>query len=217
MKVIIVEDDFIVADHFKLMLNKHGIQVMAIIDNAEEAIENIGQEVDAYFVDIRLNGEKTGLDLGAELNKVNIPFVYVSANNEIPMLKKAAQTSPESYITKPYRESDVVAILEILKTRYLSTLFVKTDYGKKAIKLSDILYIEAEGAYVKIVTKENTYIERNSLNNFETEYSETLIRVHRSFMVNKNYVDQFNSNTAYINDQEIPISRNYKDVLKSIL
>ena len=217
MKVIIVEDDFIVADHFKLMLKKYDIEVAAIIDNAEDAIENINTDVDVYFIDIRLRGQKTGLDLGEELNKTNTPFVYVSANNEIPMLKKAALTSPESYITKPYRESDVVAILEILKTKYLGTLLVKTDHGKKAIKVSDVLYIEAEGAYIKIVTKETIYKERDSINKYELEYGDTLIRIHRSFLVNKDYVDQFNYTTAYINGQQIPISRHYKDVLKNIL
>lgn len=217
MKVIIVEDDFIVADHFKLMLQKYGIKVAAIIDNAEEAIESISENADLYFVDIRLNGAKSGIDLGKELKANDIPFIYVSANNEISTLKKAALTLPESYITKPYKESDILAVIEILKNKNPNPYYVKSSFGKKAINLNDILYVEADGAYIKIVTENETYHERNSLSSLEEAFSGNLIRVHRSYLVNKAKIDQFNSKYIYIGKNSIPISRSYKDLINNFL
>ena len=116
MKVVIVEDDFIVADHLRLMLEKHGVQVIDVTESYEAAMALIPQRPDLFFVDIRLSGEKTGIDLAHQLNKNNLRFIYLTANNEINTLKEAAKTSPLTYITKPYKEGDILALLEIYKS-----------------------------------------------------------------------------------------------------
>jgi DNA-binding LytR/AlgR family response regulator len=217
MNVIIVEDDFIVADHLRLILEKYQVNVIGILDNVDEVIQNTQLNPDLYFVDIRLAGEKTGIDLGIHLNKIKQPFVYLTANNEIPTVKQAALTKPLAYITKPYKESDIVGLLEIFKTNNQKSIQIKTSYGKKLIDQSSILYLEASGSYVKIVTSNSTYTERASLSLYEEELGDQFIRIHRSFIINKTYIEQYNSISVYINNTEIPISRSYKDVLKDLM
>jgi len=217
MNVIIVEDDFIVADHLRLILEKHQVNVIGILDNVDDVIQNTQLNPDLYFVDIRLAGEKTGIDLGIHLNKIKQPFIYLTANNEIPTVKQAALTKPLAYITKPYKESDIVGLLEIFKTNNQKSIQIKTSYGKKLIDQSSILYLEASGSYVKIVTANSTYIERASLSLYEEELGDQFIRIHRSFIINKTYIEQYNSISVYINNTEIPISRSYKDVLKDLM
>ena len=216
MKVVIIEDDLIVADHLTMMLQRHGITVLGVIDNAEDAMQEWTDGADLYFVDIRLSGIKTGIDLGKVLHANNQAFVYVTANNEISTVKKAAETSPFGYITKTYKESDVVALLELFKVQFAREFEVNTDFGKKRIKLTDILYLEADGSYVKIFTKERLYTERGTLTEIEERYDSYFIRVHRSFLVNTDKIDEYNSKEVYVNGKAIPISRSYKDLLTKL-
>lgn len=212
MKVIIIEDDYIVADHLRMILKENGVEVLNILDHVEDAIKSIKLQPDLYFVDIRLLGDKSGIDFGYVLKEKNIPFVYLTANNELETLKKAADSQPLSYITKPYSEIDIVAFLEIYKSKISPTYEVKTSYGKKMIKISEILYFEADGSNVLIVTRNNKYLERNTITDLEKQFEKEFIRVHRSFLVSRNKITQFNSTTIFIDDVEIPISRSYKNV-----
>lgn len=216
MNVIIVEDDFIVADHLRMILEKHQVTVIGILDDVDDVIQNTQLNPDLYFVDIRLAGEKTGIDLGIHLNEIKQPFIYLTANNEIPTVKQAASTKPLAYITKPYKESDIVALLEIFKTNNQNSIQIKTTHGKKLIDQSSVLYLEASGSYVKIVTNNSTYTERGTLSQFEETLGSLFIRIHRSFIINKVYIEQFNSTSVYINKIEIPISRSYKDAFKKL-
>lgn len=209
MKVVIVEDNLLVADNLKDMLEKHGVTVSDVCVSYEEAVKCIGQYADLFLIDIRLSGDKTGIDLGKELQKNQIPFVYVTANNELQTMKLAAQTAPLSYLSKPYKEVDILAIIEVFKSTQDATITVKTEYGKTNISLSQLLFIEAKGSYVNIVTGDKTFTERANLNEFEN-YHPNLIRTHRSFIVNKNQVTQLNSSVVYINNLTIPISRSFK-------
>ena len=129
MKVVIVEDDFLIADHLRMMLEEYDVQVIDIVNSVDLALKLLSHNPDLFFVDIRLKGEKTGIDLGEILSEKRMPFIYVSANNEIATLKKATQTNPLSYITKPYKKSDVLAQLELFKMNYTSTYEVKTTFG----------------------------------------------------------------------------------------
>ncbi len=210
MRVVVVEDDFIVADHFRMMLTKHGITVLKTVDSYESAMKTLKMRPDLYFVDIRLNGEKTGLDLAQVLHENSLGFIYVTANNELETMKTAVKTKPLAYITKPYKESDILALLEMFKSSNETTITVKSEFGKKMIPVSSVLYFESEGSYVKTVTSDGAYSERTSLTALEDTVSNDFIRIHRSYLVNKNHIKQFNSNSVYIANEPLPISRSYK-------
>ncbi|KAA3645251.1 MAG: DNA-binding response regulator [Bacteroidetes bacterium] len=217
MKVIIVEDDFLIADHLSMMLEEQGVKVLDVVNSVDLALKLLPNDPDLLFVDIRLKGEKTGIDLGEILSEKKIPFIYVSANNEMTTLKKATKTNPLSYITKPYKKSDVIAQLELFKMNYIRTYEVKTTFGKKQIKISDIIYFESDKSYVKIVTNKAIYSERNSMADLEKRLKGDFIRIHRSFLVNINHVGEYTSTHLYMKEKTIPISRKYKEQLKELM
>lgn len=216
MKVVIVEDDFIVADHLSMMLEEEGAKVLDLVNNVDEALTFLSQKPDLFFIDIRLIGDKTGIDLGEKLKEKNIPFIYVSANNELSTLKKAAKTNPLSYITKPYKKNDVLAQLELFRLNFGGSYEVKTSIGKKKIKLADIIYFESDNSYVKIFTDNAVYSERNNLSKLEDQLQQDFVRIHRSFLVNKSHIKDYTSTFLYLNQKTIPISRKYKSNLKSL-
>lgn len=118
-QVLIVEDEFVVANDLKLTLTEAGYVVMGIANSvakAEGFIEN--QKPDIVLLDIYLHGEKTGIDLAKRLEEISIPFIYISANDNRSVLEEVKATKPSGYIVKPFREQDLLTTLEIARYKY---------------------------------------------------------------------------------------------------
>lgn len=215
MNAIIVEDELIIADHLSQILSSINVNVIEIIDDLTDAEKSLTKAPDFYFLDIRLSNNQNGIEFGEKLNKLNIPFIYITANNEIEVLKKAIATQPTSYITKPFKERDVIAAVELikLKTKVAKYLQVITPKGVKKIAEQEILYCEAEGSYVKIVAENGTFIQRMTLKKTLEMLSDDFIKIHRSYVVNKYKISSFKSNVVFINNHQLPISRAYKDII----
>jgi DNA-binding NtrC family response regulator len=112
--VLIVEDQFIEANHIQMVLEKAGYTVIAIAHEVRTALEIIGQQVpDLVLLDIYLKGKLTGIDLARVLRKRNIAFVYLSANSSKEILDAAKSTQPYGFLVKPFREKDILVTLDI--------------------------------------------------------------------------------------------------------
>lgn len=119
LHVLVVEDEFVVANDLKHMLVKAGYVVDGIADTVEEARELIqAQEPDLVLLDIYLKGDLTGIDLANELNTRQIHFIYISANSNEAVLEAAKVTHPFGFIVKPFRTKDVLTTLEIAAYRH---------------------------------------------------------------------------------------------------
>lgn len=91
-------------------------------------------------------------------------------------------------------------------------VFVKQNYKFIKIRLQDIYFLEAEGNYTCIITKEGKCVLRNTLNTVLAKLNFMhLIRVHRSYAINMQHVDTFNESSVYISGRDIPLSRHYKE------
>lgn len=113
-KVLIVEDEFIVANDLSIILQNAGYHVGDTADSVEEARMLIAKERPNFvLLDIHLKGKLTGIDLAAELAGDDIPFVYLSANSNQKVLDQAKSTQPFGFLVKPFRERDVLVTLEI--------------------------------------------------------------------------------------------------------
>jgi len=117
-KILIVEDEFIVAHDLQMILQGAGYQVVGIADSVKKAQSILEQqEVDLVLLDIYLKGRLTGIDLAHELMKSQIPFIYISANSNQKVLDAAKSTSPYGFIVKPYRGQDVLLSIDIARYR----------------------------------------------------------------------------------------------------
>jgi len=122
-KILIVEDEFIVANDLRLMLQKAGYDVCGIAASVEEAQKIIRLHHPALvLLDIHLKGEKTGIDLAMQLREENIAFVYLSANSNQKILEAAKATQPYGFLVKPFREKDVLIALDIARYRHENSL-----------------------------------------------------------------------------------------------
>ncbi|RFM26259.1 sigma-54-dependent transcriptional regulator [Deminuibacter soli] len=118
-KILIVEDQFIEANNLKMILTNAGYEVCGIAPSVEEAMGLIELEKpDMVLLDIHLRGPKTGIDLARTLMNRNIAFVYLSANSNKQTLDAAKITNPYGFLVKPFRERDVLVMLEVALYRY---------------------------------------------------------------------------------------------------
>jgi len=117
-RILIVEDEFIVAHDLQMILKRAGYDVAGIADsvkNAQAILEN--NVVDLVLLDIYLKGKLTGIDLAHDLMKSQIPFIYISANSNEKVLEAAKSTCPYGFIVKPYRDKDVLMSIDIARYR----------------------------------------------------------------------------------------------------
>ena len=113
-KILIVEDQFIEAKSLNVILTNAGYFTCAIARSVVAALSIIEKEKpDLVLVDIFLQGEETGIDLGKILNEKNMAFVYLSANSNRQILEAAKSTKPYGFMVKPFRAKDVLIMLDV--------------------------------------------------------------------------------------------------------
>lgn len=170
-KILIVEDEFIVANALRLLLEKAGYAVCEIASSYEEAMEIIGlQKPGMVLLDIQLDGKLTGIDIANQLRNLDIAFIYLSANSNKDVFELAKATHPYGFLVKPFREKDVLAALDIalyLHENSLESKFrqepslknnLKTYYPKsysKSISSADLSDTEYEG----LIGKSQAFLE----------------------------------------------------------
>ncbi len=122
-KILIVEDEFIIADVLSNILKTAGYEVCGIADSVQEALDMLAQfEPEFVLLDIYLKGKLTGIDLAHRLTEKNIPFIYISANSNQKVLEAAKVTNPYGFVIKPFREKDVLIALDIAVYRHENNL-----------------------------------------------------------------------------------------------
>ena len=113
-KILIVEDEFVEANHIQGILEQAGYRVTGIARSVNIALEMIAKEKPSLvLLDIFLKGSFTGIHLGKSLRDMGTAFVYLSANSNRDTLENAKATEPYGFLIKPFRERDVLVTLEI--------------------------------------------------------------------------------------------------------
>ena len=135
IKVLIVEDDRLIAENSAMMLETLGYQVSKICNNSADALEFITQDPpDIVLVDIILKGAQDGIIFANTLRQDHdIPFVYVTATSDENILERAKVTSPYGYIIKPFNERDLHSNIEMALYKFKSE--------SKMELLNEMLYV----------------------------------------------------------------------------
>jgi DNA-binding NtrC family response regulator len=113
-KILIVEDQFIEANNLQMILERAGYRVCEVARSVSVALKIVAREKpDLVLLDIFLRGPLTGIDLANTLREQNVAFVFLSANSNKQTLDAAKATRPYGFLVKPFREKDVLVMLEI--------------------------------------------------------------------------------------------------------
>ena len=123
----------------------------------------------------------------------------------------------ERFLTAVNKVKSVQAKTLELKESEVTKNFIFLNVQKRKVKIyfDDILYIESQREYVKVVTAKKAYLTKMSTNEIEALLpSEQFKRIHRSFIISLNKIESYNAETVEINGISIPIGRGYKNVLE---
>jgi PAS domain S-box-containing protein len=119
-KILIVEDEVIVAWDIKETLEKLGHTVVDLAISGAEAIRSATSDSpDLVLMDIRLEGEMDGITTGDEIyHRLKIPVVYLTAHSDEFTLERATKTDPFGYIIKPFRSQSLQSTIKVALQRH---------------------------------------------------------------------------------------------------
>jgi DNA-binding LytR/AlgR family response regulator len=234
-RILIAEDDMIIAANLSMQLTKLGYEVTGIETRGEEAVVHAKVNTpDIILMDIQLKGAINGIETARKIQSyTQIPIIYLTANSDEQTFNKAKETNPYAFISKPFNKLDLERTIALAVQHYESQpplapqeeaspeilgdrVFVRYNGRLIKILLSSILYLEAERNYCNIITDDNNFIVVSSLKNIESKLlAGDFVRVHRSYMVNILKLDVVGEDYVEINKKVIPVSKTYKDILLS--
>jgi len=99
------------------------------------------------------------------------------------------------------------------------SIFVKDEGSFKKIMVNDIRFLKADGSYCNFHLKNDSILFCENLSFLEEKlsFAKNLVRVHRSYLVNINYITKIQDNRLWIEDEEIPIGATYKKELGDLI
>ena len=139
--ILVVEDELVIALDIKEMLHEEGYDAVTNIVTVEDAIKAIeALNPSLVLVDINLNQEKDGIDLGRYLlDRDTIPFIYLTSYSDKATLERVSETRPHGYIVKPFKPEDLKTTVAIVLNNFKHR-FVDAQRQEGEI-ISDISFI----------------------------------------------------------------------------
>lgn len=210
IKILIVEDEVLIAEYIKDILENKGYTNLRIAHTVAETYLKINDFLpNIILLDINLEGNNEGIAIAKTVGE-EIPIIFLTAQNDIETITNALQTKPETYLTKPIKVPDLLASINLWQIKHQSkSIVVKVDYKDEIIDIDTIIYITSEKNYIDIFTQTQKFITRKSLSQLLEELPANFVQIHRSVVINKNYIQKKSVTKVFINDTELPISRNY--------
>lgn len=202
------------------------LDILGVFESAEVALSIIEKEkIDVLFLDIDMPGLS-----GIEFRKkaLEIPVcIFITAHPEHAVESFEIETL--DFIVKPLKldrfAQTVSRIEEFIEIKLKASLFeasiggdtiyIKEGHEQTKVKLHEILYLEALKDYTLIITDKKRHCVLSSIGNLLKEnHFQSFIRIHRSFAVQKQFVQKINSSEILLNNNiTIPVGRSYKDNL----
>jgi DNA-binding LytR/AlgR family response regulator len=232
-RILIVEDDMIIAANMSLQLAKLGYEVTGIESRGEEAIIHAKlNSPDIILMDVNLKGKLDGISTAKSIQAfADIPMVYITANNDEPTFERAKTTHPYAFISKPINSLILQRTIALVEEQLKEKRNVKGSEGTALEILDDRIFIrhngqmvkllidqiqcvEADRNYCNIVTTKQNYLLTTTLKVMEDKLPNNIfVRTHRSYIVNITKLDVVAESHVEINRKVIPLSKSNKELL----
>jgi DNA-binding LytR/AlgR family response regulator len=240
VKLLIVEDEILLATDIANKLRDNNYEIVGIVDTAKKALNILEShnDVDMVLIDIVIKGEFDGIELARFINqKHKIPFMFLTSHADSYIFERAKSVKPHAYLLKPFNERQVCIAIELAlknfsikksqeniseKTSFESkdnqvlnindSLFLKKNQHFERVPLQEILFLKADSNYCSVYTKTDRFVYSVGLNKIEEQLpTKRFMRVHRSYVININSVVGYEGNLLFIQDKKIPVSKAHKE------
>jgi len=220
LKCIVVDDDPISRDILKnCIFDTPFLELIGSYSNAIEAsIVMQKRDIDLVFLDVEMP-EMTGLEFLQSFK--DIPQV-IMVTSEKKYAFEAFKFDVTDFIAKPVDKGRFKQAVEramfyeenLIKDQKEEGIFIKSDSVMVKLMPSEILFIEALGDYVKVITPEKKHVVHSTMKAFMAKLTDDFIRIHKSYIINFNKIQKLEENTVKIATYELPVSRTNKKELK---
>jgi len=228
-KVLIVEDEALIADNLAAIIGDLNYEVTDICANADEAIKSIkSNPPEICLLDVNIEGQVDGIDLAAMLKKrIQVPHIFITSFSDAETINRAKETQPAAYIIKPYTEKEVEVNMTLALYKKNETespakssnaeedsFFLKDKHELIKIKFDEISYCEAADNYTILYTEKGKFMLSQTMKTvFEKLEANGFVRVHRSYFVRFKDIQSIGPNYIIIQGKEIPMSQNHRGEL----
>jgi two-component system LytT family response regulator len=202
------------------------LDILGVFESAEDALPFIEeQKVDILFLDIDMPG-LNGIDFRKKALEIPV-CIFITAHPEHAV--ESFQIETLDFIVKPLKldrfTQTVSRIEEFMEIKLKASLFeasiggdtiyIKEGHEQTKVKLHEILYLEALKDYTLVITDKKRHCVLSSIGNLlKEDHFQSFIRIHRSYAVQKQFIQKINSTEIILNNNvAIPVGRSYKDNL----
>ncbi len=242
VKILIVEDELIIAEDIRAMLEDSGYHVCGVTGDPEEAKRLIlATEPDIVLLDITLGIKQLGLELAQYiLDQHHTPFIFCTSHGDKSTIQSAAALKPYGYLIKPFEQADLYSAIELALVNYSNNrtasadqrvdgeqqnvliknaLFIKEGNLYVKVQIADILWLASDGNYTVVHLREGKKpLVRIPLKELHQQLPQNLFfRVHRSYVINLDEIEAVNNQHIVINTHEIPLGKNHRDELFAMI
>lgn len=237
VRLLIVEDDAVIAADLSTLLNDLGYQVCASCPDARTAMTAIPvHRPDLVLLDIHLGQGKDGIHVAERINGDRIPFIFVTGHTDKGTLERVKAVRPAGFIIKPFDEDDLRTQIEIALARYAGqvdaaaqptdiqkqdflidgALFVRDKGRLVKVAVNDIRYAEADDNYVVLHTAHQRYVLTATLTSIEERLaSPHFMRIHRSYLVDVRRITGLREKQVMLGTTELPVGRTHREQLRA--
>lgn len=189
-QILVVEDEAVVAEDIRKILQSYDYEVPEAISTGEAAIKSINKtRPDLILLDIMLKDKISGIDVAKHIFDLNIPVIYLTAYSDKDVIEKAKATGPFGYLIKPFRERELIATIQMAFFKHkmeqklieseakFRTLVETTDEGICTFDTDDFFtFINEAGA--KIFGGVISDFEDTNLSDYLNKYNMGKVRKH---------------------------------------
>lgn len=221
-RVLIVEDEPIIADDIALTLGDLGFIVTNMVNTTEWALKAIEEKrPDVILLDIKIKGDKDGIRLAHEINeRYELPFVFLSSLYDENTIQRAKSADPGAYVVKPFKEQDLKVAIELALTKKKSrqvveapepNLFVRKSGAIVPLNFEKVTHVEADDNYSIFHEPDEKHVVTHTLKEIEQKLmSAGFCRIHKSFLVNIKKIDRIEHSVVFIEETMLPIGKAYR-------
>ena len=226
LKYVIIDDDETDRMIIELEAKKFPfLQLSASFTNPIEALDTLAENKhDILFLDIEMPG-LSGVEFLKKYKSPDILSVLVTSHPEFAL--EGFELDVFDYLVKPVSSERfatcAMRLHDFCRMRVKSfsfdteeesnSIMIKQGYDKFKISLNDILYVEAMRDYTRVVTAEKQYLVLSTLCNFSKKLPGSFIRIHRSYIVNRDKIESVKKNKISIHSHELSVGKLYKHAL----
>lgn len=225
IKCVIIEDEILAQKLLQKYIEKDmRLQILKVCNNGQEAFEYLSDnKIDIAFCDIQMP-LLNGIDLLKIIEYKPISILTTAYEN---YALQGFALDVVDYLLKPFSydrfQQAVNKAVELYQFRIEKNqekvneekfIYLRANQMMQKVFLDSILYIEALKDYVQLITTDKKITIQDTMKSMEEQLPENYIRVHKSYIINKNKIEKYTSQSVIVSAKEIPIGRAFKGNLK---